>query len=327
MKNIMRNLLCSNLKRKIKITNSLLVAFLITGSVAFGNTTDNENVEKLSKILEEKIDKAKNKMDLLENTVKANKTVLDTYDTHIKALNIIIGDHDQRLTNNEEKLSEHGMAIEALKGNKADKVETEKALGEIKETANKERKDRLSNEKTLNKGIMNNAANIEKNTKALKGKVDKQEAKLKEHDNEFVVLAAKNKKHDIKLENHAKVINNHENRLIAQENISSKNTQAINQNTRAINRINSRLDHMDNKINQGMSLMAAMTAIDFQNVGAGEVGIGAGVGHYVNSEGVAIGVAYAPTDVFRVNAKYSVTTGSIHNSAVAVGATYKFKLR
>lgn len=84
---------------------------------------------------------------------------------------------------------------------------------------------------------------------------------------------------------------------------------------------------MDNKINQGMSLMAAMTAIDFQSVGAGEVGIGAGVGHYVNSEGVAIGVAYAPTDVFRVNAKYSVTTGSIHNSAVAVGATYKFKLR
>ena len=37
--------------------------------------------------------------------------------------------------------------------------------------------------------------------------------------------------------------------------------------------------------------MAVITAIDFQNVRAGEIGIGAGLGHFENSEAVAVGAA------------------------------------
>ena len=683
MKNIMRNLLCSNLKRKIKITNSLLVAFLITGGISFGAGEAPLHVS--------------NSVKVHEGNINEMRETVDNYGEHIGALDNFVNYHDQRITNNEEKISDHGMAIKALMGNKADKVETEKALGEVRESANKERKDRLSNERTLNRrinsldkkikvhedafksfdgGAKDAALTIEENqngidvlmdktdaqdkkiaemdkmakdndatlkdtamtaaenqdavdslldradatekrmakvektsgrvaaheqyinglterANAQEGKLDDLNKKVKANEDAFknfdggakdaaltieenqngidalmdktaaqdkkiaemdkmakdndatlkdtAMTAAENqdavdslldradatekrmakvektsgrvaaheqyinglteranaqegklddlnkkvkanedafknfdggakdaaltieenqngvdrlidktdatnknveklskdfgatqtqvkrnsqvisalldsasrgsymvtgdvvdgvkkeetitkedaeqmkkdhaemKKTTDSIMTHARVldaegryqgekINEHDEKLAAQDkkltehdtklatnkkSIDSntkqitknkkdieflantkyrreeinRNTQAINQNTRAINRINSRLDHMDNKINQGMSLMAAMTAIDFQSVGAGEVGIGAGVGHYVNSEGVAIGVAYAPTDVFRVNAKYSVTTGSIHNSAVAVGATYKFKLR
>ena len=87
-----------------------------------------------------------------------------------------------------------------------------------------------------------------------------------------------------------------------------------------------RVDHLDNKMNKGLSLMAAMNAVDFQSVQAGEMAIGAGVGHYGNAQSVALGVAYSPVEDLTVNAKYSVTAGDPDSFAVGAGATYKFKV-
>ena len=87
-----------------------------------------------------------------------------------------------------------------------------------------------------------------------------------------------------------------------------------------------RVDNLDEKMNKGFSLMAAMNAVDFQNVQAGEMALGAGIGHYGNAQSVALGVAYAPTDDFNLNAKYSVTAGDVDSFAVGAGATYKFKV-
>lgn len=72
--------------------------------------------------------------------------------------------------------------------------------------------------------------------------------------------------------------------------------------------------------------MAAMNAVDFQNVEAGEMAIGAGFGHYGNAQSVAVGVAYAPTDNFNVNVKYSATAGNPESFAIGAGASYKFKV-
>ncbi|MCF2640701.1 YadA C-terminal domain-containing protein [Fusobacterium varium] len=79
-------------------------------------------------------------------------------------------------------------------------------------------------------------------------------------------------------------------------------------------------------MNEGLSLMAAMNAVDFQNVQAGEMAIGAGFGHYGNAQSVAVGVAYAPTDNFNVNVKYSATAGNPESFAIGAGASYKFKV-
>ena len=87
-----------------------------------------------------------------------------------------------------------------------------------------------------------------------------------------------------------------------------------------------KVDNLDNKMNKGLSLMAAMNAVDFQNVQTGEVALGAGIGHYGNAQSVALGVAYSPVENLTVNAKYSVTAGSPDSFAVGAGATYKFKV-
>lgn len=100
----------------------------------------------------------------------------------------------------------------------------------------------------------------------------------------------------------------------------------IAENKSAIGAVNSRVDKLDSKVNKGMSLMAAMAAIDFQDVEVGEIAIGAGVGHFSNSQGVAVGVAYAPTDALKLNTKYSVSSDDVKTLAAGVGATYKFKL-
>ena len=87
-----------------------------------------------------------------------------------------------------------------------------------------------------------------------------------------------------------------------------------------------KVDHLDDKMNKGLSLMAAMNAVDFQNVQTGEMAIGAGVGHYGNAQSVALGVAYSPVEDLTVNAKYSVTAGDVDSFALGAGATYKFKI-
>ena len=94
-----------------------------------------------------------------------------------------------------------------------------------------------------------------------------------------------------------------------------------------IDGVEQRIDNLDDKLNKGLSLMAAMNAVDFQDVNEGEMAIGAGFGHYGNAQSVAIGVAYSPVENLHVNAKYSVTAGDVDSFAVGVGASYKFRVK
>lgn len=98
-------------------------------------------------------------------------------------------------------------------------------------------------------------------------------------------------------------------------------------NRARLDEINERVSELDNKVNRGISLMAAMNAVDFQDVKPGEIGIGTGVGHFKNNEGVAVGIAFAPNENIKINAKYSVSTDDIKTSAVGIGGTVKFKIR
>ena len=114
-------------------------------------------------------------------------------------------------------------------------------------------------------------------------------------------------------------IENHEDRLTGLENNFA-------QYDGRLSGLEKKVDHLDDKMNKGLSLMAAMNAVDFQNVQTGEMALGAGIGHYGNAQSVALGVAYAPAEDLTVNAKYSITAGDPDSFAVGAGATYKFKV-
>ena len=90
--------------------------------------------------------------------------------------------------------------------------------------------------------------------------------------------------------------------------------------------LENKVDNLDDKLNKGLSLMTAMNAVDFQSVSEGELAIGAGFGHYGNSQSVAVGVAYAPTQNLNLNMKYSVTAGDLDSFAIGAGASYKVRL-
>ena len=115
-------------------------------------------------------------------------------------------------------------------------------------------------------------------------------------------------------------------RLDKVENTNNIQNGRLDNHEARITHLEDRVDRLDDKMNEGLSLMAAMNAVDFQNVEAGEMAIGAGFGHYGNAQSVAVGVAYAPTDNFNVNVKYSATAGNPESFAIGAGASYKFKV-
>ena len=139
-------------------------------------------------------------------------------------------------------------------------------------------------------------------------------------------INSKNNEQDTAIEtNKQNIETNKQNIETNKQNITNLQQTSNNHEAR-ITHLEDRVDRLDEKMNEGLSLMAAMNAVDFQNVQAGEMAIGAGFGHYGNAQSVAVGVAYAPTDNFNVNVKYSATAGNPESFAIGAGASYKFKV-
>ncbi|MCI7681924.1 MAG: YadA-like family protein [Fusobacterium necrophorum] len=106
----------------------------------------------------------------------------------------------------------------------------------------------------------------------------------------------------------------------ARKEVDERHDKAIAANSSAIK-------HLDRKVNKGTSMLVAMSNVDFQDVNAGEVAVGAGVGHYVGDQAVAVGVAYGVNDDLKIHAKWSGVAGDPHYNAIGGGVTYKFRTR
>ena len=256
-----------------------------------------------------------------------------------------IADNRNSITENSNLIKVNG---EAVSKEQKLREETDKELsGKIlqnSEAVTKEQVLREESDKKLSSKIVANSEAISKEQTARTISENNLTSKIEDNSKIIASVEAKNTKaqKDIELnstkieknsKNIAKIeklhenservqgtIDNHEARISAQE-------EEIMRTRAKMDDINRRMDNLNNKVNRGMSLMAAMTAIDFQNVRAGEIGIGAGLGHFENSQGVAVGAAYAPTENIRINAKYSVSTDDIKTSAIGIGGTIKFKMR
>lgn len=107
----------------------------------------------------------------------------------------------------------------------------------------------------------------------------------------------------------------------------NKLANEVEKQEKAIAANSSAIKHLDKKVNKGTSMLVAMSNVDFQNVNTGEVAVGAGVGHYVGDQAVAVGVAYGVNDDLKVHAKWSGVAGDPHYNAIGGGVTYKFRTR
>ena len=292
--------------------------------------------------------------DNLQNQVSGNSQALGELGQDIVDLNKDVADLNAKSDANDLAL-ENAIKSEAMNRENQDKVldgkiqENKDAIADLNAKSD-------ANDLALENAIKSEAMNRENQDKVLDGKIQ-------ENKDAIADLNAKSDANDLALENaikseamnrenQDKVLNNKiEENKKEQAETDKKQDQALKDETTAreeadkaldgridtlqqnfaqydgrLSGLEKKVDHLDDKMNKGLSLMAAMNAVDFQNVQTGEMALGAGIGHYGNAQSVALGVAYAPVEDLTVNAKYSITAGDPDSFAVGAGATYKFKV-
>ena len=293
-----------------------------------------ENVEQNNKI--EALDKNKVDKNTYEEDKKAQADKDAAQDAEIAKGDRIDKVQNQQIGALQTENVEQNNKIEALDKNKVDKntyeedkkAQADKDAAQDAEIAKGDRIDKVQNQQIGNLQSQNIAQdkNIQANKDAIAENKNQIAANKAEQDKVNAEQKENNKQQQEAIE--ANKGNIAANRVDIDKN--RDDITALQQNfdryEGRLSGLEKKVDHLDDKMNKGLSLMAAMNAVDFQNVQTGEMALGAGIGHYGNAQSVALGVAYAPVEDLTVNAKYSITAGDPDSFAVGAGATYKFKV-
>mgnify|MGYP001703899742 CR=1 FL=1 len=193
--------------------------------------------------------------------------------------------------------------------------------------ANKVETKEVTTEKIIVKGTNNNQVVIDGN----KGKVEANEitdgtVSIKNGEISGVKDVALDKTGHIVEEDQNKAVNGKTlNTTI--DNLRAENAQLREGVQGAINQTNQRVTRLETKVKKGLANAAAMSGINFMEIGVNQATVGAAVGGYEGTQAVAVGVQAAPTQDVRVNAKVSLTPGSHSSSMYSIGASWRFDLR
>ena len=302
------------------------------------NKQQQEQLDKHEEALAGKADKGEiNDLHAkVEAVEKENERVNAAQDAEIAKGDRIDKVQNQQIGALQTENVEQNNKIEALDKNKVDKntyeedkkAQADKDAAQDAEIAKGDRIDKVQNQQIGNLQSQNIAQdkNIQANKDAIAENKNQIAANKAEQDKVNAEQKENNKQQQEAIE--ANKGNIAANRVDIDKN--RDDITALQQNfdryEGRLSGLEKKVDHLDDKMNKGLSLMAAMNAVDFQNVQTGEMALGAGVGHYGNAQSVALGVAYAPVEDLTVNAKYSITAGDPDSFAVGAGATYKFKV-
>lgn len=119
---------------------------------------------------------------------------------------------------------------------------------------------------------------------------------------------------------HKSDIANRDKMIISNYTEIQENKKAIENNAREIKRV-------DAKINKVAALSQATASLDWGQISVGNVGVGASIAQYSNETGIAVGVAYRPTDNFFINLKWTGLAGEPHYNSIGASATYQFNFK
>lgn len=243
-----------------------------------------------------------------------------------------IADNKRSIVDVEDATRSNSEAINGLQGKdmEHDKAiaDNKQAIGENKDAIQSEIVDRakavLAEENARKAADKAHDKGIADNKKAIDNEAATREAADKKHDAAIAENKAAIKKYDTAIDTNKKAIADEVKRSTE---VDARHDAAIAANKAGIEANASDIKHLDSKLNKTTAMMTAMNNVDFQDVNAGEVAIGAGVGHFVGSQAVAVGVAYGVNDDLKVHAKLSGVAGDAHYNAIGGGVTYKFRTR
>ena len=286
----------------------------------------NANKQELNDKIDVNTDKLQQQIDKNNHvSVETDKQLNEKIDTNTEALNnkidknnaIIQGEIDRvdgktdALNNRVDGIVQSNKVENDKQNNRLDKVETEN-----------------KNQNTAIEGLQSqtnhNSEKIETNKQNIE--TNKQNIETNKQNIETNKQNIETNKQNIEANKNA-IDKETADRVAADQEIMNNIEKYNGQYEARMNAMDKKIDNLDEKMNKGLSLMAAMNAVDFQDVQEGEMAIGAGVGHYGNAQSVAVGVAYSPSQNLNVNMKYSVTAGDVDSFAVGAGASYKFRVK
>ena len=114
--------------------------------------------------------------------------------------------------------------------------------------------------------------------------------------------------------------NNYNSEELKATNVISTNKD-LKENKKEEYTNDSKSEEISERTSRVTALGSAMGAVDLGKIEERKFRIGAGVGSSNNTQAVAVGVGYAPTDRFRVNTKFSTSSTSKRASAISIGAS------
>lgn len=86
------------------------------------------------------------------------------------------------------------------------------------------------------------------------------------------------------------------------------------------------ISRLKNDVSNVGAMSMAVSGIDFGKVKEGEVSVGVGVGHYKDTNALALGMNIGVTDNLTANWKFTATDGDKPESALSAGINYIFSL-
>ena len=288
-----------------------------------GNKNFNSLAGEINRI-DGEISGVKGTMEYVETQVnkKADSSEITRLDTEVSTIKGTMENIEGKVDKNTEALN-NKLDVDKFyeEQNKNNQFIQDQLNGKVDQTQMDKVNEKLENKLDKDEFFAEQNKNNQFIQDQLNGKVDKAEQEKVDAEQDKNIAANKSEIERVDKENKDQqvAIDRHEGQL---NNLQGQ----MNQYDGRLSGLEKKVDHLDDKMNKGLSLMAAMNAVDFQNVQTGEMALGAGIGHYGNAQSVALGVAYAPVEDLTVNAKYSITAGDPDSFAVGAGATYKFKV-
>ncbi|MDY6084763.1 MAG: YadA-like family protein [Dialister sp.] len=241
----------------------------------------------------------------LQQGVDANKAKLADHETRITELKTLTDKIDDRSE------TDH-MAIKALKQNKADKADTEKAINENKETINQEVKDRKSADRILNEDIKKEeAARVDGDT-ALQQGVDANKAAIA--DNKTAIGANKDA-----------IAQEQKDRADADTALRNDFTAADEKLEKKLSagsaELGHRIDRLETDTNKGLARVTALAGLhplDYDPANKWNIAVASG--SYNSENAIAVGAFYRPNRNIMLSFGSSVASGE---NAYTFGASFK----
>lgn len=103
------------------------------------------------------------------------------------------------------------------------------------------------------------------------------------------------------------------------------NVSQLNEVKGAVQQNAQRIDKMNGEMRRGLASAAAMSGLEFMEIGVNQGTVAAAVGGWKGTQAVAVGIQGAPTENVRINGKVSVAPGYKQvDTMYSVGASYRF---